>query len=287
MSFIQFSSFQSLSRVWFFATPWIAVRQASLSIINSWSSLKLMSIESVMPSSHLILCRPLLLLPQSVPSSESFPMSQLFISGGQSIGLSALASVLSVNTQDWSPLGWTGWISLQSKETLKSLLQHHSSKPSIFQHSALFMVQLSDPYMTNGKTRAFTRRTFVHKITSLLFNMSRFVIAFLPRRKCLLISWLQSPYLQWFWNPKENKVSHGFHCFPIYLTWSDETRCWEGLGAEGEGDDRGWDGWMASLTWRTWVWVNSRSWWWTGRPGVLWFMGSQRVRHNWATELNW
>ena len=90
------------------------------------------------------------------------------------------------------------------------------------------MIQLSDPYMTNGKTRAFTRWTFVHKITSLLFNMSRLVIAFLPRSKCLLISWLQSPYLQWFWNPKENKVSHGFHCFPIYLTWSDETRCWEG-----------------------------------------------------------
>ena len=111
----QFSSVQSLSRVRLFATPWIAAHQASLSITNSQSSLRLTSIESVMPSSHLILCRPLLLCPQSLPASESFPMSQLFAWGGQSTGVSALASVLSKNTQDWSPLEWTGWISLQSK----------------------------------------------------------------------------------------------------------------------------------------------------------------------------
>ena len=110
----QFSSFQSLSRVRLFATPWTAACQASLSITNSQSSLQLMSIESVMSSSHLILCSPLLLLPQSLPASESFPMSQLFTWGGQSIGVSALASVLPKNTQDW-PLEWTGWISLQSK----------------------------------------------------------------------------------------------------------------------------------------------------------------------------
>ena len=109
---LTFSSVQSLSRVRLFATPWIAARQASLSIINSGSSLKLMSIESVMPSSHLILCRPLLLLP---PGSGSFPMSLLFAWGGQSIGVSASASVPPMNTQDWSPLRWTGWISLQSK----------------------------------------------------------------------------------------------------------------------------------------------------------------------------
>ena len=110
-----FSSVQSLSRVRLFATPWITARQASLSITNSRSSPRLMSIESVMPSSHLILCRPLLLLPQSLPASESFPMSQLFAWGGQSIGVSALVSFLPKNTQDWSPLEWTGWISLQSK----------------------------------------------------------------------------------------------------------------------------------------------------------------------------
>ena len=108
-------SVQSLSRVRLFATPWITARQASLSITNSWSSLKLMSSESVMPSSHLILCRPLLLCPQSLPASGSFPMNQLFVWGGQSTGVSASASVLAMNTQDWSPLGWTGWISLQSK----------------------------------------------------------------------------------------------------------------------------------------------------------------------------
>ena len=116
---IQFSSVQSLSCVRLFVTPWIAARQASLSITNSPSSLKLMSIELVMPSSHLILCRPLLLLPQSLPASGSFPVSQLFAWGGQSIGVSASASVLPMNTQDWSPLGWTGWISLQSKGLLR------------------------------------------------------------------------------------------------------------------------------------------------------------------------
>ena len=101
---VQFSSVQLLSRVWLFATPWTAPRQASLSITNSRSLLKLMSIESVMPSSHLILCHPLLLLPQSLPASGSFPMSQLFTWGGQSTGVSALASVLPMNTQDWSTL---------------------------------------------------------------------------------------------------------------------------------------------------------------------------------------
>ena len=112
---VQLSSVQSLSRIRLFAAPWIAAHQASLSITNSRSSLILTSIESVMPSSHLILGRPLFLLPQSLPASESFPMSQLFAWGGQSTGVSTLASLLLKNTQDWSPLGWTGWISLQSK----------------------------------------------------------------------------------------------------------------------------------------------------------------------------
>ena len=110
-----FSSVQLLSRVRLFVTPWIAACHASLSIINSRSSLRLTPIESVMPSSHLILCRSLLLCPQSLPASESFPMSQLFAWGGQSTGVSALASFLTKNTQDWSPSEWTGCISLQSK----------------------------------------------------------------------------------------------------------------------------------------------------------------------------
>ena len=108
-------SVQLLSLVQLFATPWAAARQASLSITNSQSLFKLISIESVMPSSHLILCHPLLLLPSIFPTIRVFQMSQLFPSGGQSIGVSASTSVLPVNTQDWSPLGWTGWISLQSK----------------------------------------------------------------------------------------------------------------------------------------------------------------------------
>ena len=131
--------------------------------------------------------------PQSFPASGSFQMSQLFASGSQSIGVSASTSVLPMNTRAWSPLGWTGWISLQSKG-LSRLLQHHSSKASILLHSTFFIVQLSHPYMTSGETIALTRWTFVDKVMSLLFNMlSRLVITSLPRSKHLLISWLQSP----------------------------------------------------------------------------------------------
>ena len=126
--------------------------------------------------------------PPSLPASGSFPMSQLFAWGGQSIGVSASTSVLPMNTQDWSPLGWTGWTSLQYKG-LSSLFQHHSSKASILWRSAFFTVQLSHPYMTTGKTIALTKRIFVGNIMSLLSNMlSRLVITFLPRSKHLLIS---------------------------------------------------------------------------------------------------
>ena len=120
--------------------------------------------------------------PQSFPASGSFPMSWFFTSGGHSIGISASLSVLTMSIQDWFPLGWTGWISLQSKGLLKSLLQHHSSKASFLQCSAFFIVQLSHPYMTTRKTIALMRWTFVGKVMSLLFNvLSRLVIAFLPR----------------------------------------------------------------------------------------------------------
>ena len=129
---------------------------------------------------------------QSFPALRSFPVNQFFASGGQNVGVST--SVLPMTIQDWFPLGLTGWISLQFKGLLKSLLQHHSSKASIFWRSTFFMVQISHPYMTTGKTIALTRRTFVGKVMSLLFNMLfRLVIAFLPRSKRLLISWLQSP----------------------------------------------------------------------------------------------
>ena len=120
--------------------------------------------------------------PQSLPESGSFQVSQLFISGGQSIGVSASISVLPMNTQDWSPLGWTGWISLQFKG-LKSLLQHHSSKASILRHSAFFTVQLSHPHMTIGKTIALTRWTFVDKVMSLLFIYAIMVGHNFPSKK--------------------------------------------------------------------------------------------------------
>ena len=147
-----------------------------------------MSIESVMPSNHLISSSviPFSCL-QFFPASGSFQMSQFFESGGKSIETSASASVLPMNIQDWFPLGLTGWISLQSK----SLLQHHSSKASILLHSAFFIVQLSHPYMTTGKTIALTRRTFVGKGMSLLLNMlSRLVRTFLPRSKHLLYTYI-------------------------------------------------------------------------------------------------
>ena len=123
----------------------------------------------------------------------SFQMSQVFASGGQSTGVSASTSVLPMNTQDWSPLGWTGWISLPSKGLSRVFSNTTVQKHQFFWCSAFFTVQLSHPYMTTGKTIALTRWAFVGKVMSLLFNMlPRVVITFLPRSKCLLISWLQS-----------------------------------------------------------------------------------------------
>ena len=127
-----FSSVQSLSHVRLFATPWTAALQASLSITSSQSLLKLTSIKSVTPSNHLILCHPLLIHPQSFPASGSFQMSQLFTSGGQSIRVSTSTSVLSVNIQDWSPLGWTGWISWQSKGSSRVLANTKVQKHHFF-----------------------------------------------------------------------------------------------------------------------------------------------------------
>ena len=139
-----------------------------------------------------MLCHPLLFLPSIYPASESFPVSQFFTSGGQSIGVSASALVLPMNIQDWFHLGWTRWIALQSKG-LSILLQYHSSKASILWCSVFFIVHLSHPYTTTGKTIALTRQNFVNKVMSLLFNMlSRLVITLLPRSKHLLISWRQS-----------------------------------------------------------------------------------------------
>ena len=162
--------------------------------------------------------------PQSFPASGSFPMSQLFTSGGQSIGVSALASVLPMNTQEWSPLEWTAWLSLQSKGLSRVFSSTTGQKHQFF--SAFFTVQLSHPHMTTGKTIALTRRTFVGKVISLLFNvLSRWFITFLPRSKRLLISWLQSPPAVILENTHTKKVWHCFHCFPIYFPWSEGTGC--------------------------------------------------------------
>ena len=158
------------------------------------SLLKLMSMESVMPANHLILCRPLLLLPSIFPSVKVFSSEAVlhirwpkYWSFSSSISPSNEYSGLISFRMDWLDL-------LAVQGILKSLLQHHSSKASILQCSASFIVQLSHPDMTTGKTTALTRHTFVSKVISLLFNtLSRFVIAILPRSKCLLISWLQSP----------------------------------------------------------------------------------------------
>ena len=158
---------------------------------------------------------------QSFPASGSFPMSQFFPSGGQRIGASASVSVLPVNIQGWFPLGLTDLISFLSKG-LKSLLQYHSSKASVLWHSAFFMVQLSYPYMTIGKTVALTRQNFIGKVTSLLFKtLSRFVIDFLPRSKGLLISWLWSPSAVILESKKIKSVSAStFYLFP--MKWWDQ-----------------------------------------------------------------
>ena len=153
-----FSSVQSLSRVRLFATPWIAAHQASLSITNSQSLFRLMSIESVMPSSHLILCRPLLLLPPVPPSIRVFSNESTLLMRWPkywSLSFSIIPGLIYFR-RDWLDL-------LAVQGTLKSLLQHHSSKASILQCSAFFTVQLSHPYKTTGKTIALTRRTFVGK----------------------------------------------------------------------------------------------------------------------------
>ena len=189
-----YQSVQLLSCIQLFGTPWTAACQASQSITNSRGLLKFMSIKLVIPSNHHILCYPLLLLPSVFPSIRVFSNQSVlcirwpkYWSFTFSISTSNEYSGLISFRVDWLDL-------LAVQGTLKSLLQHHSSKASILQCPAFFIVQLSHPYMTTGKTIALTRRTCVSKVMSLLFNMlSSLVITFLPRSKRLLISWLQSP----------------------------------------------------------------------------------------------
>ena len=183
----QFSSLQLLSSVRLFATPRITARQASLSITNSRSSLKLMSIKSVMPSSHLILCCPFLLLPPIPPSIRVFSSeSTLCMRWPKYWSFSFNINPSNEHLGLIFRIDWLDLLAVQG--TLKSLLQYHSSKASILWCSVFFIVQLSHAYMTTGKTIALTRQIFVDKVMSLLFNMlSRLVITFLPRSKRLLI----------------------------------------------------------------------------------------------------
>ena len=188
-----FSSVQSLSRVWFFANPWTAARQASLSITNSQNLPEPMPIELVMPSNHLILCHPLFLLPSIFPSIRVFSNeSALHIRWPKYWSFSFSISPSNQHPGLIFRMDWLDLLAVQG--TLKSLLQHHSSKASILRFSAFFIVQLSHSYMTTGKIIALTRLTFVGKVMSLLLNMlSRLLLTFLPRSMRLLISWLQSP----------------------------------------------------------------------------------------------
>ena len=213
---LQFSSVQSLRRVRLFATPWTAACQASLSITNTLNLLKLMSILSVIPSKHLILCHSLLFPPSSFPSIGVFSSESILCNRWPNYW-SFSFSISPSN--EYSRLisfrmNWLDHLAVQG--TLESLLQHHSAKASILQCSAFFIAQLSHPYMTTEKAIALIRWTFVGKVMSLLFNMlSRLVITFLAKSKHLLISWLQSPSSVIL--EPQRIVCHCFHCLPIYF----------------------------------------------------------------------
>ena len=178
-----------------------------------------------MPSSHLILCHPLLLPPSIIPRIRIFSNESVLHSRWPKYWNFSF-NISPSNEYSGLTSFRMNWLDLRAVQgTLKSLLQHHSSKASILQCSAFFTVQLSHPYMTIGKTKALTWWTFVGKVMSLLFNLlSRLVIAFLPRSKRLLISWLQSPSAV-ILEPQKTKIWHCFHCFPICFPWSDGTRC--------------------------------------------------------------
>ena len=226
------SSFQLLSRVWLFVTPWTAACQAALSITNFWSLFKVISIVSMMPFNHLILYRAL--LPPSIfPSIRVFSSESVlcirwpkYWSFSFSFSPSNEYSGLISFRMDWlDPLAVQG--------TLKSLLQHHSSKASILRHSAFFMVQLSHLYMKTRKTIALTTWNFVDKVMSLLFHMlSRLVTAFLPNSKHLLISWLQSPSAVILEPPKIKSLSVSIVSPSICMKWWDQlpwslfSECW-------------------------------------------------------------
>ena len=258
-----------------------------------------------MPSNHLILCHPLLLPPSIFPSIRVFSSESVlcirwpkYWSLSFSISPSNEYSGLSSFRMDLLAL-------LAVQGTLKSLLQHHSSKSSIFRCSVFFIVQLSHPYMTTRKMKQLCNSYLLRILPFKTLVCARML-------SCVWLGatpWTgapQAPLSMGFSSQEDWSGSPlPFHTVPwkdwccswsssTLATWCKELThlkipwCWERLKADGEGDVRGWDGWMASPTWWIWVWTNSRSWWWTGKPGMLLqSMGSQRVRHDWVTEFNW
>ena len=232
-----FSSVQSLSPVWLFATPWTAACQASLSIANFQSLLKLMFTELVMPSNHLILCRPLLLLPSIFPSIRVFSNEPVFHirwpkywSFSFSISPSNEYSGLISFTVDWLDL-------LAVQETLKSLLQHHSPKASILWHSAFFIVQLSHPYMTTGKTIALTRWTFVGKVMSLLFNMlsrTSLVAQMVERLSIMWETWVRSLGRE---DPLKKEMAAHSSTLAWKIPWAEEPGGLQSMGSQRVGHD--------------------------------------------------
>ena len=235
-----------------------------------------MPVESVMPSNHLILCHPLLFLPSIFPASGSFPMSRLCASGSQSIGVSA--SVLPMNIQGWFPLGLTSLIPLQSKGLPKGFL-HLPTKVRLVKAMVFPVVMYGCESWTMKKAGSEEFDAFK------LWCWRRLLrVPWTARRSNQSILKEISPQYSL------EKLMLKLQYFGYLMGRTDsfeKTWCWEDLKEGGEGDDRGWDGWMASPTQWIWVWVNSGSWWWTGRPGSLLSMGSQRVGHDWVTELNW
>ena len=213
---LKVTSVQLLGHIQLFATPWTAACQTSLSITNSQSLLKLMSIESMMPSNHLILCHPLLLLFSIFPSIRVFSNESVlcirwpkYWNFRFNISPSNEHSGLISFRMDWLNL-------LAVQGTLKSPLPHHNSKASILQRSAFFLVQRSYPYMTTGKTITLTRQTFVSKVMSLIFNMLSRLVIFSSKEKVSFNFMAAVPICSDF-GAQDNKVCHCFHCFPIYL----------------------------------------------------------------------
>ena len=226
ISSVWFSWVQSLSRLQLFVTPWTAAHQASPSITNSQSLLKLMSIESVMASNHLILCRPLLLLPAIFPSIRVFSNeSVLCIRWPKYCSFSFSISP----SKEYSGLisfriDWFGLLAVQG--TLKSLLQHHNSKASVLRCSAFLWSNTHIHTWLLEKQWLWLDGTFICTVMSLLFDtLSRFVIVFIPRSKRLLISCLQSPSAMVLELKRRKSVCHCCQCFPIYLLWNDGTKC--------------------------------------------------------------